>query len=604
MTSQRNIPESAVEKKEKARKESEKSKSSIVPRDKSVIKLERLINKDQYVKKMEDEIKDGKITQVLKNKNDSIIDKLNKLNSIEKSTEKSNLKKKDLIDKINLLNTVNIPEKQLDPKENDIIDKINKLNRSESANNEILQNESNIETNNEQESDPERKPHGYWKDPENFYREMQDAIDANDGKFPMQKELREMGFISLDVVSRNYGGLMEVKKKMGFTLDKKPFFYWKNPENFYEEVKRILEKNNNQLPSMNELKKTGKGNIVDAAKRYYGGMRNVRKQLGLDLMRKPPEYWKDPENFFKEMKNFIKENNSEFPTIDQLRRKKRHDLETAAEKLYGGLFEVKKKMGLLTENDSKFTYPDRKPANYWKNKENFFGEMEKLIKNNDKNFPTLPELEEMGRKDLQNAIVKYYGGINNVRAIMGFPIENIAERNAYFSRRGYSTERITISIIKNWMDLNGFNYSTKKQIKVSSKRQLECVCGKNKKIGIDITNAKYPRTVEMKWTKRMYHKYVDQLWIIVVSDKWNEKQYKKWNQISPDNVTVVNYKNLVSFLNEISSGNVDFDIPHKKKIQLEALARCTFENREKIKREYEMLKKQKSIEEFFDDKKE
>ena len=74
--------------------------------------------------------------------------------------------------------------------------------------------------------------------------------------------------------------------------------------------------------------------------------------------------------------------------------------------------------------------------------------------------------------------------------------------------------------------------------------------------------------------------------------------YKKWNKESPSNVIVINYNKLGKFLNSLDNVDVKFEIPPKKRAQLDAFAKCTFNNRKKVKKEYRTLKKQKDLNQF------
>ena len=112
-----------------------------------------------------------------------------------------------------------------------------------------------------------------------------------------------------------------------------------------------------------------------------------------------------------------------------------------------------------------------------------------------------------------------------------------------------------------------------------------------------VTNAKNITTVRKKWKERDYHQHLQQLWIIVVANH-SAKTYKKLNAESPDNVLVIDYRNLVSFLNRLNSKDVDFDIPPKKVRKLEALAKCTFYNRDEILKEFKSKVQQKKLEKF------
>ncbi|MFX1295029.1 MAG: hypothetical protein ACFFD2_09290, partial [Promethearchaeota archaeon] len=260
---------------------------------------------------------------------------------------------------------------------------------------------------------------------------------------------------------------------------------------------------------------------------------------------------------------------------------------------YGGFNKVRERLGYEIE---------RKSPGYWQEWENVKEELQHLITEEfDGKFPTVTMLEEAGFSSLSHAICEHYGGFNAVRKIMGYEIPNWSERASYYAKRGYTTEIIVKEILTEFADINEFPYSDSAQTKVGPGRFLEMVCGENKKYGIDITNSKTIESVERKWKRKKYHKHVDELWVVVVSNKFKKEQFEKWNEESPDNVLVIDYRKLEKFLNSFTDNNVPFKIPTGKRRKLEALARCTFLNKEKIKKKLKSGKKfdpQRHIEEY------
>jgi len=573
--------------------------------------------------------------------------------------------------------------------------------KNEQKNKEVNKEKEKIDQNINKEinSSEKKRPPGFWKKWENLEVELKKEINKEyknnkgevikkEGEFPTQEQLREMKCYSIaNAISKYHGGYLEVRKKMGLESDRKPPGYWKKWENVKNELNEITKKEYKNkkgeiikkagdFPSNEQLRKINQKSLVKAIHKYHGGYLEVRKKMGFESDKRPPDYWKKWENLkselndvinneFKNKKGKVIKKVGEFPTPQQLRKINRQDIEHAIHRYHGGFFEVRKKMGLesdrkplgywkkwgnikkdlseIIKNEYKNDkggiikkageYPtqsellelkqesllqaiyqyhggfqdvrtkmgfesDRKPPGYWQNPINFFKEINEAIKINKNKFPNYNELKEMERYSIVDAAKKYYGGLNNVRQVMGYPAIDWSEKMGYISRRGYATEQAVIELMKEWMDLNGYPYSDKKQTKVAPGKQLECVCEHGKTVGIDVTNSKYPSSVESKWKEKEYQKHVDQLWVVVVSNRFNEKQYKKWNEESPSNVVVIDYKNLGKFLNNMNSGDVKFNIPPEKKAQLDALAKCTYENRERLKREYETLKKQKKIEDF------
>ena len=71
-----------------------------------------------------------------------------------------------------------------------------------------------------------RKPHKYWKDWDNFERELNEAIELNDGNRPTAKWLHKNGYGSLVTAARTYhDGLRNVLDRvMGAEPDKLELF--------------------------------------------------------------------------------------------------------------------------------------------------------------------------------------------------------------------------------------------------------------------------------------------------------------------------------------------------------------------------------------------
>ncbi|MDO8508088.1 MAG: hypothetical protein Q7S27_00220 [Nanoarchaeota archaeon] len=73
----------------------------------------------------------------------------------------------------------------------------------------------------------------------------------------------------------------------------------------------------------------------------------------------------------------------------------------------------------------KFPFPKKfRKKNYWNNFENFKREMLGAIRENGGEFPTSRKLKEMGKNSLSLAISKNYGGICNVKEIIGYRSKN------------------------------------------------------------------------------------------------------------------------------------------------------------------------------------
>ncbi len=66
-----------------------------------------------------------------------------------------------------------------------------------------------------------KKPNGYYKNWENFEREINEAIKENEGEFPTQMGIRKLGYSSLGEWIKYYGGLLAVREKIGYNEKKR-----------------------------------------------------------------------------------------------------------------------------------------------------------------------------------------------------------------------------------------------------------------------------------------------------------------------------------------------------------------------------------------------
>lgn len=78
--------------------------------------------------------------------------------------------------------------------------------------------------------------------------------------------------------------------------------------------------------------------------------------------------------------------------------------------------------------------------------------------------------------------------------------------------------------------------------------------------------------------------------IVVVRDDFDAEQYQAWNRDSPDNVLVLDYRQLETFLNGLYKNSTPLKISPEKRRKLEALANCTIYNRDKIKEKFRLGK--------------
>ncbi len=138
---------------------------------------------------------------------------------------------------------------------------------------------------------------------------------------------------------------------------------------------------------------------------------------------------------------------------------------------------------------------------------------------------------------------------------------------SYFNKRGKNTEKIVLSIIKDYCLRKNFGEPLLNKRFESGKR-IEFVCDIGKTVGIDVVNTRDLNTIKIKWLKRDYHKYLDELIIVVFSNNINEESYKQLNTESPNNVFVVCIEEFCKML--------EYDLDETNKLIIQKYKSCTF----------------------------
>ena len=187
------------------------------------------------------------------------------------------------------------------------------------------------------------KPHGYWKDWDNFERGVKEAIELNDGNRPTAKWLQKNGYsILANAANRHYDGLANVFNRiMGEEGGNKPNGYWQNQDNFERELKEAIEKNEGNRPTSTWLRENGYSSLVDAAQNHYGGFTNVfDRVMGEEGGKKPNRYWQNQDNLEREAKEAIELNDGNRPTAKWLHKNGYGSLVTAARTYHDGLRNV------------------------------------------------------------------------------------------------------------------------------------------------------------------------------------------------------------------------------------------------------------------------
>ncbi|MCK5012564.1 MAG: hypothetical protein KAS66_01990 [Candidatus Omnitrophica bacterium] len=405
-----------------------------------------------------------------------------------------------------------------------------------------------------------RKPNGYWKVEENVIKELK-IIIKEIGHFPTNKELASIGRTDLSGGINKSGGVNHFREILGYEFKKmKPNGYWKVEENVIKELKIII-KEIGHFPTISELHDMKKHGLVGAMN-MHGTVNYFRKKMGHNILQKTYGYWTE-ENTIKEIEKVIKKLGN-FPTKTELNKIGKNDLRGAIE-MGGGSDYFREKMGYK---------PLKKISDYW-TEENTIKHLGKLIEDLG-HFPSRLELQE---SRLIGPVQKY-GGVSHFWDIFDIDVSEIKKKRAlmasYVGRRGMDCEKIVKQLITKWChfhnrpvpDLN---------VKLDKSKVIEFVCESNKKIGIDVTNTKNKDggSIRHKWKHKEYHLHLDELWILVFSDAYNDIDYIKFNKQSPDNVKVMSIETFMEELGII--------VDEKMEFKINVYNECTFHTKDELK---------------------
>lgn len=232
--------------------------------------------------------------------------------------------------------------------------------------------------------------------------------------------LRKLNRHDLIGAMKKYGTLNDFKEKMGLTVKRQT--HW-TQEKVHEEYNLIRQKTGKH-PTTQKLIEMGKSELIYGIKKYYGNIKNYRKEHNITETRKPQHYW-TRENVIKELKEFIDShpdyNGNCSPQM--FTDHNRDDLRRAIYK-FGGIRVLSKDSGLNLTIKHKS----------WSEQEL----LDELIRLSTSNIPiTQKSLLKLKRSDLLGAAEKFEG-LNAVKQKMGLQIK----------RQSYWTNEIIIEQLK------------------------------------------------------------------------------------------------------------------------------------------------------------
>jgi len=258
----------------------------------------------------------------------------------------------------------------------------------------------------------ERKPRGYWKDFSIVERELKPIIKEL-GHFPTQTELKERGYTGMSsAVQDNHGGLNCVRERMGYKLNTKPSGYWTDKENVLREIDLLLKnQNTGTLPSLNWMGGNGCGSLAGAIIKH-GGFLKFRRELGETNIRISSDQLKDLKYCIGVANAATRDNDWEtLPGQSILNKRGYGSLVGAVQRYHGGFQVFRQAIG---EKNSK------KPSGTWRNREFVLSEA-KIVMRKHKwtKLPSTNMLRQNNYQMLVHAIVRYHGGMNEVRQLLG-----------------------------------------------------------------------------------------------------------------------------------------------------------------------------------------
>jgi len=346
-------------------------------------------------------------------------------------------------------------------------------------------------------------------------------------------------------------------------MTKISYKYW-NENKVVEHIKKFIEEYGH-FPKQNELGNLGIGNLMCAINKT-GGFKKYHKMLGYEQYYNDEGYWTEEKTIY--YLKLIEKDIGHFPIYKEIHVHE-HSKVAIGILRNGGINKFRRLFG----------YKELCKQNFW-NDEVIINKLSVFIAKY-KYFPTVTELKDNEYNDLARAIDRS-GGILKYRSILGY--KNIdyktysSYKGSYVVKRGKSTEKVLYDILCDFCEKNNLTRPSRNQ-KLSKGNVIEFVCNTNKVIGIDITNTMCKSTVYHKWTKKDYYKYLDELWIVVVSDSFVENEYIKWNIESPSNVYVYS---IDEFIEELQ-----YNLDEGTKSTIEKYKSCTFHTREQYKKEKE-----------------
>ena len=335
------------------------------------------------------------------------------------------------------------------------------------------------------------KPANYWTK-QRVIDETKKLIIA-EGTMPSQKRMRELGYSTINNKAIKYfSGLISLAKVCGISQDElsTEFRYWQDIENVKHEILLMIERLG-RFPTTSDFRYLGKDGLLGAIFKYYGGLKSLKKILNIKtkypiardghtcdsyseiiiddfLFSNKIDHRRDVQLNFGNVKcrpDFILNNGYLIEVLMTDYRERGHK---GRHKYYIGRYLKKKKAylenhfkvieifpkdlidktlldkKLITiaklanspspyriKDFSNISFFDKKSPGFWKDPENLRKELFPLIKKFGR-LPTISELREIGRNDLEGAIVNVYGSYWKVAKLIGLKTDGMIKPQKYW----------------------------------------------------------------------------------------------------------------------------------------------------------------------------
>jgi hypothetical protein len=187
----------------------------------------------------------------------------------------------------------------------------------------------------------------------------------------------------------------------------KPKGYWKVWENVEGVLKSLIQELGH-FPIQNELKEHGYSSVVDALRKYHGGISSVRERMGFEVLKKPNRYW-TLENTIEECRKLVIEHGN-IPSQQRLRVMGLTSTAAAIAK-YGGMHTFREMFGKKSTEKRK---------NFWRDEKNAVEAYRRVEQELGKPASD-KDLQARGCSGLSDAINKHFGGITSFRNRAGLP---------------------------------------------------------------------------------------------------------------------------------------------------------------------------------------